>query len=493
MKLGFSVKPRGRPGLKPYDSRRWQNSPHLSVSLAYLRDILVYLRQKGITMYRMDSRLAPYLTHPDLPQFHGQIEECSMELKSVGHLARKNGVRLSFHAPITISLSSPDDGAAKRASAELTALARLLDAMGLGPEAVVVFHGGGAYDDRKASLERLIRNLLRMPDSVRRRLALEHDKAFTLSDAYRVHRETGIPVVYDHLHYLNEFPRSFPFPQAVSLALSTWPRDVRPKIHFSSPRTAVRVVKRTLPDGSSEKLAEPPRWDEHSDFVNPFSFLAFLQATRSLREFDVMVEAKGTDLALMHLRADAARYAPNLAAKLEGPDARIGEEEMLYAAEFGWEPEGEEPERVLVAVVNNRTDFARIREHGWYRIPVRRAPNQVAADYLAFYQTGAFGKEGRAVRFIAPVRRYLLRRRREIVPEEPSHPRADDWYYKVEVGPLQKLPTAISGRSTPRVTFVPTTMEKLRSAHEVKDLWLKLRSPLGDLHEPDIPQSGKGW
>jgi UV DNA damage endonuclease len=487
MRLGFSVKPRGRPGLKPYDSRRWQNSPHLSVSLAYLRDILVYLHQKGISMYRMDSRLAPYLTHPEMPQFHGQIEECSVELKSVGHLARKNGVRLSFHAPIVISLSSPDDGAAKRAAAELTALARILDAMEMGPEAVVVFHGGGTYDDRKASLERLILRIRRLPDFVRKRLALEHDRAFTLADAFRVHQETGIAVVYDHLHYLNEFPRSFPFPQSVSLALSTWPREIRPKIHFSSPRTAVRVTKRTMPDGSSETLAKPPRWDEHSDFVNPFSFLAFLQATRGLREFDVMVEAKGTDLALMHLRSDMARYAPRLATTLEGPGARIGEEEMLYAAESGWGEE-EEPERVLVAVVNNRRDFVRIREQGWYRIPVRRAPNQVAADYLAFYQTGVFGKEGRAVRFFAPVRRYLLRRRRDLLPEESNHPHANDWYYKVEVGPLQALPSAISGGRTPRITFVPTTMERLRSAREVKDLWLKLRSPLGDLRPPD-----EGW
>ncbi len=488
MKLGFSVKPRGRPGLKPYDSRRWQNSPHLSVSLAYLRDILVYLRQKGISMYRMDSRLAPYLTHPDLPQFHGQVEECSAELAAVGRMAREHGIRLSFHAPITISLSSPDDEAAQRAVAELTSLARILDSMGMGPEAVVVFHGGGTYGDRKEALERLIRRVGRMPERVRRRLALEHDRSFTLADAYRVHRRTGIAVVYDHLHYLNEFPRSFPFPQAVSLALSTWPREVRPKVHFSSPRTAVRVVKRTLPDGSSKVLVEPPRWDEHSDFVNPFSFLAFLRATRSLREFDVMVEARGTDLAVMHLRSDLGRYAPGLAAKLEGPSARIGEEEMLYAAETGWDVEGEEAERVLVAVVNNRADFDRIREQGWYRIPVRRAPNQVAADYLAFYQTGAFGKDGRAVRFLAPVRRYVLRRRRDLLPEEPNHPRAGEWYYKVELGPLRKLPSAISGGRTPRVTFIPTTMKLLLSAREVKDLWMKPGSPLGDLRpSSDIP------
>ena len=44
MRLGFAVKIVGQPGLKSNDTRRWQNNPHLSVSLAYLRDILVYLQ-----------------------------------------------------------------------------------------------------------------------------------------------------------------------------------------------------------------------------------------------------------------------------------------------------------------------------------------------------------------------------------------------------------------------------------------------------------------
>jgi len=43
MRLGFVVKPLARPELKSHDSRRWQNNPHLSVSLVYLRDVFAYL------------------------------------------------------------------------------------------------------------------------------------------------------------------------------------------------------------------------------------------------------------------------------------------------------------------------------------------------------------------------------------------------------------------------------------------------------------------
>ncbi|MEI2689798.1 MAG: hypothetical protein V9H69_08810 [Anaerolineae bacterium] len=78
---------------------------------------------------------------------------------------------------------------------------------------------------------------------------------------------------------------------------------------------------------------------------------------------------------------------------------------------------------VLVAVVNNARDFARARDEGWYRIPVQRAPRRVAAEYLAFYQTRAFGDDGCAVNYYAPVRRFHLLTRAELLPQEPDHPR----------------------------------------------------------------------
>ena len=78
---------------------------------------------------------------------------------------------------------------------------------------------------------------------------------------------------------------------------------------------------------------------------------------------------------------------------------------------------------VLVVVLTSPRDLAIAREQGWYRIPVKRAPRRVAADYLAFYQTRAFGEEAYAVRYYAPVRRFHVARRAELLPDEPDHPR----------------------------------------------------------------------
>src|SRR4028119_1341239 len=97
MRLGFVVKVLGREGLKSNDSRRWQNSPHLRVSIEYVNVIFDYLGETGISMYRISSDFAPYLTHPDLPQFHNQLEEARPELEALGKRARDMKLRLSFH------------------------------------------------------------------------------------------------------------------------------------------------------------------------------------------------------------------------------------------------------------------------------------------------------------------------------------------------------------------------------------------------------------
>ena len=65
-----------------HDTRRWQSKPHLSVSLERLRSILTYLARVKIGMYRLSSALVPYGTHPDLPEFHGQLEDCADSSRS---------------------------------------------------------------------------------------------------------------------------------------------------------------------------------------------------------------------------------------------------------------------------------------------------------------------------------------------------------------------------------------------------------------------------
>lgn len=130
---------------------------------------------------------------------------------------------------------------------------------------------------------------------------------------------------------------------------------------------------------------------------------------------------------------------------------------------------------VLVAVVNNIADLQRAAAEGWYRIPQRHAPRRIGADYLAFYQTGAFKtkEEALTVTYYAPTRRYQLVTRRELLPAEANHPRAADYYFRIELGPLQRLERPVPAEKFRRVTFIHTSFHHLLTAERVSDLFRK--------------------
>jgi UV DNA damage endonuclease len=57
-----------------------------------------------------------------------------------------------------------------------------------------------------------------------------------------------------------------------------------------------------------------PQAGQHADFVNPFEFARLIAAAHGLPPFDIMLEAKAADMALLRLREDLRRYAPEAAA-----------------------------------------------------------------------------------------------------------------------------------------------------------------------------------
>ena len=170
--------------------------------------------------------------------------------------------------------------------------------------AVVVLHVGGVYEDPAASLERFVRRYEALPPAVRRRVVLENDdRRYDWGDVWQVHERTGVPLVLDVLHHQVHNRQRIALRQALAAALSSWPSGVTPKLHFSTPRTDVRSL-----EGSGRlKL---PTWTEHADFCNPFAFIDLLSQLDGLPDTDIMLEAKARDVALLKLREDVARFAP---------------------------------------------------------------------------------------------------------------------------------------------------------------------------------------
>ncbi|PHK96198.1 UV damage repair endonuclease UvsE [Pseudoroseomonas rhizosphaerae] len=305
----------GDPGIRSNDTRRWQQNPHLKVSLEHMDRALDYLDRHDIRMYRLSSDLAPYATHPDMPQFHDMVRESDAELRAFGAKARRLGIRLSFHPSQFVVLNSPDPALVEKSIWDLSSQAEMLDRMELGPEAVMVIHVGGTYGDRGAANARWVECWnTRLPEHVRRRLVLEHDDLrFSASDILWIHEHTGVRLIFDHQHFWCLNPERLEMRDALERILRSWPAGQRPKVHFSSPRTEMREQKRKdRATGKPRTVLVAPVNTGHADFCNPFEFITFMRIAEGL-EFDVMLEAKVKDLALIRLRSDLLRYAPDVA------------------------------------------------------------------------------------------------------------------------------------------------------------------------------------
>ena len=155
---------------------------------------------------------------------------------------------------------------------------------------------------------------------------------------------------------------------------------------------------------------------------------------------------------------------------------------------------------VLVCLLPTPRDLEIARLLGWYRIPLRTAPKVVAVDYLAFYQPSAFGERGGQIEFIAEVRGHELTTRGELLKDEAEHPHANEEYFKIQVGGLEKLSAPILADKWKRITFLYTTGEYLLKAKTLNELvvdgderqilWRSLRERAENeqLYKTDLPE-----
>jgi len=125
---------------------------------------------------------------------------------------------------------------------------------------------------------------------------------------------------------------------------------------------------------------------------------------------------------------------------------------------------------VLIGVVKRKKDLDHVRYDHWYRIPAhlsfRKSPR-----YLSVYPITRCGVGGRGISFYSPIRKITRVQRIMLLPEENSHPRSKEWYWRLQLGPPRELQHHIENRLRRRITFAYTTLPKLIQAREVGELF----------------------
>lgn len=130
---------------------------------------------------------------------------------------------------------------------------------------------------------------------------------------------------------------------------------------------------------------------------------------------------------------------------------------------------------ILIGILPSLADLEIARLLGWYRIPLKSAPKIIDVDYFAFYQGANFGSNHRwRIDFFAEYRGHELTTRRELLRDQPDHPRANEEYIKVQIAPLTQLANPIVAGSWKRITFFYTVGDLFNKAKSIHDLVLPL-------------------
>ncbi|MCX7771821.1 MAG: UV DNA damage repair endonuclease UvsE [Clostridia bacterium] len=246
--------------------------------------ILKYNKAMDIRVYRLTSKLVPLATHPSLQDWD-YTADFQEEFKEIGRFILENRFRVSAHPDHFTLINATDPKILQDSIRDLDYHVRLFEAMGLEDYSYkLVLHVGGLYKDKEASIERFKENFMKLPDRIRLRIILENDdKSFSAQDVYGICTELGIPMVLD-VHHHKCVNHGEALEEVIPLAFETWDKQkLLPKVHFSSPKS-------------------PKDFRSHADDIDYEEFSLFLRATRKAnRDFDVMLEAKNKDTALLKL------------------------------------------------------------------------------------------------------------------------------------------------------------------------------------------------
>ena len=252
-------------------------------NMELLAQILRWNRMQQIGVFRISSDLVPLGSHAEV-----DLKQLSFtRAQEIAELAV--GMRLSMH-PGQYTLPSASGRVWESSYRDLCYHAFVLEQLGQ-TQGDILLHGGGVYGDRDSSARRICANIASLPANVRHHLRLENDeRCWSVHDLLPICEETGTPLVVDSLHHqLNgrEPLDALPWPRI----LATW-RGLRPKLHYAEQDPSKRP-------------------GAHSEYVSAAAFLEFRRQV-PLEEYDVMLECKAKDLALLKLRADLANLEPDV-------------------------------------------------------------------------------------------------------------------------------------------------------------------------------------
>ncbi|CDA80826.1 uV damage endonuclease UvdE [Clostridium sp. CAG:594] len=270
-----------------YINKNYNTSKLLEITknnLDSLYEIIKYNVKNNFHFYRLTSKLVPLATH-DKVNFD-YITPLLDEYKKIGKLINDNNIRVDTHPDQYAVLNSMDSKIVKNTVEILEYHYKIMDAIGI-KDKIIILHVGSSACGKKASITRFINNFNKLPDHIKKCIAVENDdKVYNIKDVLELCHKINVPMVLDYHHFIcnNEKEDINDYLKEI---IDTWDGKL-PKMHFSSPKSKLKKEFRS-----------------HSDYINKECFIKFINILKKQdKDIDIMLEAKAKDDAVSRL----ARY-----------------------------------------------------------------------------------------------------------------------------------------------------------------------------------------
>jgi len=246
--------------------------------------ILKWNEENNIKFFRMSSNLFPWASEYDLEQLP-DYENICYALMEAGDFATNVGQRITSHPGPFNKLCAKDDRIVNNTIKELEHHSEIFDIMGFKPSYhnKINIHIGAAYDNKRETAYRFCKNYDKLSNNLKSRLTVENDdkpSLFTTEELYKyMWLDIECPIVFD-FHHHNLHDGGLRQDEALDYAMETW-SDVTPVCHLSESRREEQGID-CLPQAHSDYVYTP---------INTYG-----------HDFDVMIEAKAKELALLKYR-----------------------------------------------------------------------------------------------------------------------------------------------------------------------------------------------
>ena len=223
-----------------------------------LKTIVQWNNEMGVKLFRLSSQIFPWSDDYKLSDLKDYNEIYKLMLE-IGEIATDANQRLTMHPGPYNCLASPNQKVVEKTIRELNVHSEQFNMLGFEPSNYnkINIHVGGAYGNKKETLERFCKNFKLLRDDTKKRLVIENDDSpneYSVKDLYEgIYKQIGIPIVFDYFHHKFN-TGDLTEEEALKLAATTWPKGITQCCHYSESRR-------------KEKLDESIRPQAHSDII----------------------------------------------------------------------------------------------------------------------------------------------------------------------------------------------------------------------------------